>query len=149
MLLNVANQRSLLCEVIIEIVCESTLFKDFWFFIRRFVIKNSLGHRLKEYSMIPSSTSLELPVLQFFELLIHHLKFFLFFLDYRIFFASFFLFLGSYFIEQIKVFLLNPCLLVNFAHFFMHDNIFRPFGDIFLVKHLEFIDVGNREIFGL
>lgn len=87
MLLNVANQRFLLCKVIIKIVSESTFFQDFWFFFRRFVVKNCFGHRFKEYSMISSPTSLELPILQLFELLVHHLKFLFFFLDYRIFFA--------------------------------------------------------------
>ena len=149
MLLNVANQRFLLCKVIIEIVGESTLFQDFGLFFRRIVVKNCFGHRLKEYSMIPSPTSLELPILQLFELLIHLLKFLFFFLDYRIFFARFLLFLGSDFIELVKVFPLNPCLLLNFAHFLMHNHIFWPFRDIFLVKHLKFINVGDLEILGL
>jgi hypothetical protein len=126
MLFNVANQGFLLSKVIIEIVSESALFQNFRFFLRRIVVKDGLGHRLKENSMISTPTSLELPVLQLFKFLVHHLKFFLLFLDYGIFFALFDLFFGGDLIELVKVFPLDPCLLFNFAHLLMHDYVFWP-----------------------
>lgn len=97
--------------------------------------------------MVSTSASLELTIFQLFKFLVHFLKFFFLFLNYRIFFSNFFFFLRNDLIELVKIFPLNPCFLFNLSHFLVHDDIFGPLRGIFLIKHLEFLNVGNFEIF--
>ena len=59
-----------------------------------------------------------------------------------------FLLLVGDFIELVEVFPLDPRLLLNLAHLFVHDHIPWPFRGILLIEHFELFHVGNFEIFG-